>query len=53
MMETPKVVYLHPVLDVRLEAELLTVPKKVMACKAYVVFLFLPGQSRHIPMGAK
>jgi hypothetical protein len=28
MMETPKAVYLRPVLEVRLVAELLTVPKK-------------------------
>ena len=32
MMKTPKAVYLRPVLEVRLVAELLTVPKKVMAC---------------------
>jgi hypothetical protein len=50
MMETPKAVYLRPVLEVRLVAELLTVPKKVMVC---MVFLLLPGQSGHIPKGAK
>jgi hypothetical protein len=53
MMATPKAVYLRPVLDVRLVAELLTVPKKVMVCWVCMVFLLLPGQSGHIPKGAK
>jgi hypothetical protein len=53
MMETPKAVYLRPVLEVRLVAELLTVPKKVMVCRVCMVFLLLPGQSGHIPKGAK
>jgi hypothetical protein len=53
MMETPKAVYLRPVLEVRLVAELLTVPKKVMVCWVCMVFLLLPGQSGHIPKGAK
>ena len=42
MMETPKAVYLRPVLEVRLVAELLTVPKKVMVCWVCSVFLLLP-----------
>jgi hypothetical protein len=42
MMETPKAVYLRPVLEVRLVAELLTVPKKVMVCWVCMVFLLLP-----------
>jgi hypothetical protein len=32
---------------------LLTVPKKVMVCWVCMVFLLLPGQSGHIPKGAK
>jgi hypothetical protein len=53
MMATPKAVYLRPVLDVRQVAELLTVPKKVMVCWVCMVVLLLPGQSGHIPKGAK
>lgn len=53
MIETPKAVYLRPVLEVRLVAELLTVPKKVMVCWVCMLFLLLPGQSGHIPKGAK
>ena len=49
----PKAVYLRPVLKVRLVAELLTVPKKVMVCWVCMVLLLLPGQSGHIPKGAK
>jgi hypothetical protein len=44
-METPKSVYLRPVLEVRLVTELLTVPKKVMVYWICMVFLLLPGQS--------
>jgi hypothetical protein len=40
-------------LVMRLLAELLTVPKKVMVCCVCTVFLLLPGQSGHIPKGAK
>jgi hypothetical protein len=32
MMATPKAVYLRPFLEMRLVAELLTVPKRVMVC---------------------
>jgi hypothetical protein len=32
---------------------LLTVPKRVMVCWVCMVFLLLPGQSGHIPKGAK
>jgi hypothetical protein len=46
-------VYLRPFLVMRLLAELLTVPKKVMVCWVCMVFLLLPGQSGHIPTGAK
>jgi hypothetical protein len=53
MMETPKAVYLRPFLEMRLVAELLTVPKKVMVCWVCMVFLLLPSQSGHIPKGAK
>ena len=34
-------------------AELLTVPNRVMVCWVCMVFLLLPGQSGHIPKGAK
>jgi len=34
-------------------AELLTVPNRVMVCWVCMVFLLLPGQSAHIPKGAK
>jgi hypothetical protein len=53
MMATPKAVYLRPFLEMRLVAELLTVPKRVMVCWVCMVFLLLPGQSGHIPKGAK
>jgi hypothetical protein len=53
MMETPKAVYLWPFLEMRLVAELLTVPKRVMVCWVCMVFLLLPGQSGHFPAGAK
>ena len=53
MMATPKAVYLRPFLETRLLAELLTVPKRVMVCCVCMVFLLLPGQSGHIPKGAK
>jgi hypothetical protein len=52
-MATPKAVYLRPFLVIRLLAELLTVPKRVMVCCVCIVFLLLPGQSGHIPKGAK
>jgi hypothetical protein len=44
---------LRPFLVMRLLAELLTVPKRVMVCCVCMVFLLLPGQSGHIPKGAK
>src|ERR1700721_1178484 len=53
MMETPKAVYLQPFLEMRLVAELLTVPKRVTVCCVCMVFLLLPGQSGHIPTGAE
>jgi hypothetical protein len=53
MMATPKAVYLRPFLEMRLVAELLTVPKRVMVCWSAWCFSFLPGQSGHIPKGAK
>jgi hypothetical protein len=46
-------VYLRPFLEMRLVAELLTVPKRVTVCCVCMVFLLLPGQSGHIPKGAK
>ena len=39
MMATPKAVYLRPFLEMRLVAELLTVPKRVMVCRVCMVFL--------------
>src|ERR1019366_2667667 len=39
MMATPKAVYLRPFLEMRLVAELLTVPKRVMVCWVCMVFL--------------
>src|ERR1035441_8813004 len=47
MIATPKAVYLRPFLEVRLVAELLTVPKRVMVCCVCMVFLLLPGYSGH------
>src|ERR1039458_5290113 len=47
MMATPKAVYLRPFLEVRLVAELLTVPKRVMVCLICMVFLLLPGYPGH------
>src|ERR1039458_647118 len=47
MIATPKAVYLRPFLEVRLVAELLTVPKRVMVCLICMVFLLLPGYSGH------
>src|ERR1035441_11032358 len=47
MIATPKSVYLRPFLEVRLVAELLTVPKRVMDCLICMVFLLLPGYSGH------
>ena len=44
MIATPKAVYLRPFLEMRLVAELLTVPKRVMV---FLVFLLLPGYSGH------
>ena len=52
MMETPKAVYLRPVLDVRLLAELLTVPKKVMVCWSAWCFSFARSIGTH-PKGRK
>ena len=52
-MATPKAVYLRPFLEMRLVAELLTVPKRVMVFWVCMVVLLLPGQSGHIPKGAK
>jgi Putative DNA-binding domain len=47
MIATPNAVYLRPFLEMRLVAELLTVPKKVMVCLICMVFLLLPGYSGH------
>jgi hypothetical protein len=47
MMATPKAVYLRPFLEMRLVAELLTVPKRVMVCWVCMVLLLLPGHSGH------
>ena len=51
MMETPKAVYLRPVLEVRLVAELLTVPKKVMVCWVCMVFLLFARSIGTHPKG--
>jgi hypothetical protein len=53
MMETPKAVYLRQFLEMRLVAELLTVPKRVMVCWVCMVFLLLPGYAEHTPEGAQ
>jgi hypothetical protein len=53
MMETPKAVYWRPFLEMRLVAELLRVPKRVMVCWVCMVSLLLPGQSGHVPKGSK
>jgi len=45
--------YLRPFLEMGLVAELLTVPKRVTVCCVCMMFLLLPGQSGHIPKGAK
>ena len=51
MMETPKAVYLRPLLEVRLVAELLTVPKKVMVCCVCMVFLLFARSIGTYPKG--
>ena len=51
MMETPKAVYLRPVLEVRPMAELLTVPKKVMVCWGCMVFLLFARSIGTHPKG--
>lgn len=51
MINTPKAVYLRPVLEVRLVAELLTVPKKVMVCWVCMVFLLFARSIGTHPKG--
>jgi len=52
MWATPMAADLRPFLVMRLAAELLTVPKRVMVCWFYMVFLPLSGQSGYIPKRA-
>jgi hypothetical protein len=49
--QAPKAVYLRPFLVMRLLAELLTVPKRVMVCWVCMVFLLLPGRFGTHPKG--
>ena len=52
MIATPKAVYLRPFLEMRLVAELLTVPKRVMVCWVCMVFLlFAWSIGTYIPKG--
>jgi hypothetical protein len=49
---TPKAVYLRPFLEMRLVAELLTQPKRVMVCWVCMVFLlFARSLGTYIPKG--
>ena len=51
MMETPKAVYLRPLLEVRPVAELLMVPKKVVVCWVCLVFLLFARSIGTYPKG--
>jgi hypothetical protein len=51
MMATPKAVYLRPFLEMRLVAELLTVPKRVMVCWVCMVFLLFARSIGTHPKG--
>ena len=52
-MMAPKAVYFRLFLEMRLVAELLTVPKRVMVCRVCMVFLlFARSIGTHIPKGA-
>src|ERR1035437_7592962 len=51
MMATPKAVYLRPLLEMRLVAELLTVPKRVMVCWVCMVFLLFARSIGTHPKG--
>jgi len=53
MMATPKAVYLRPFLEMRLVAELLTVPKRVMVCWVCMVFLLFARSIGTHPKGRK